>query len=243
MPPQRRRVDRSRRAVNPEIPVPRSAGRRSTRRTRAQSPPPIPRTDNTTTDMTTLISTATPSTSKTPVSLVDELQEISKTMCQAVTAITTALRRVQPPRPDDNADKLSESRANAPAHSVLPTLSPPVTDSSRTPLFGNHNMFATLGEVVAESDQRSTFASRPVNSQVKDAPLSSPLSTEIRQSQPSLAIPKYAHTYDGTGSWPSLLALFEANANAVAWSDREATLALVKFVTRTSRHDFASAIF
>jgi len=86
-------------------------------------------------------------------------------------------------------------------------------------------VFATLGELVAESDQRSTFASRPVNSQVKDAPLSRPLSTEIRQSQPSLAIPKYAHTYDGTGSWPSFLALFEANA--VAWSDREATLALV----------------
>ena len=142
-----------------------------------------------------------------------------------MTVITAALRRVQPQRPDDNADKSSESRANAPAHSVLPTLSPLVTDSSRTPLLGNHNMFATLGEVLAESDQRSTFASRPVNSQVKDAPLSRPLSTEIRQSQPSLAIPKYAHTYDGTGSWPSFLALFEANA--VAWSDREATLALV----------------
>jgi len=44
---------------------------------------------------------------------------------------------------------------------------------------------------------------------------------------PKTAIPKYAHGYDGSTSWQAFLTLFEANATAVEWTDKEATLVLV----------------
>jgi len=64
--------------------------------------------------------------------------------------------------------------------------------------------------------------------------------TENRESRrkPGSKIPKHSQTYDGTGDWFTFLTLFELEAETSEWSDREASLALLKSLTgRQRNHD------
>jgi len=44
-------------------------------------------------------------------------------------------------------------------------------------------------------------------------------------------IPRFGHTFDGTGDWSAFLAIFEIEASMSAWDDYEASLALLESLT------------
>ena len=88
----------------------------------------------------------------------------------------------------------------------------PESDQDATPALGPTSLRVERG---GPSDFQSGLASQPSEFQPRPS------------ESPKTAIPKYAHGYDGSTSWQAFLTLFEANATAVEWTDKEATLALV----------------
>jgi len=95
------------------------------------------------------------------------------------------------------------------------------------PLFSTGNRRVNVGVTETRPDSETFGQSVLTESQSLSAP---PVTTTVRSTRLT-AIPKFTHSFDGTGNWAAFLSLFEISAANLQWSDREASLALIHALT------------